>query len=212
MIGAPAAVKLARRLGFKSTIALAPSRRVVLDGRVAITGIRPAFPYGVGSIGLLIETLEDGVRTISRRTSRPSAIRCSNPRSTSSLPRSAGEARGRAVVDGRRRGGESRAETACALVAGDRYRASGGEGLLPQHLLKVDGDLETFEAVTGLHMGDGRGRRSRPEKYSKSLRDAVAPRCLTGCRVGRTAFGRTALDRASSRRSSYSLVNPAART
>ena len=63
VIGAPAAVKAARRLGFRSTIALGPSRRVVLDGRLALTGIRPRFPWGVGSIGLLLESLDDGVRT-----------------------------------------------------------------------------------------------------------------------------------------------------
>ncbi|MDZ7827074.1 MAG: MBL fold metallo-hydrolase [Gammaproteobacteria bacterium] len=64
VLGAPAAaVRLARSLGFHSTIVLTPGQRIVLDERLALTGIRPRFPYGMGSIGMLIESLEDGVRT-----------------------------------------------------------------------------------------------------------------------------------------------------
>ena len=163
VIGAPAAIKLARRLGFRSTIALAPSRRVVLDGRVAITGIRPAFPYGVGSIGLLIETLDDGIRTYFETHVAPERHPVLEPAVDVIIApvqrvKLAGVQLSMDVDDAV---GLARRLRARWLLATGTAPAA-GEGLLPQHLLKVDGDLETFEAVTGLHMGDGRGRLLQP--------------------------------------------------
>ena len=163
VIGAPAAVKVARRLGFRSTIALGPSRRVVLDGRLALTGIRPRFPWGVGSIGLLLESLDDGVRTYFETHVAPERHPVLEPAVDVIV----------APVERVRLAGLTLAmDVDDAVSLARRLRArwllatgtapAAGEGLLPERLLRVDGDLETFEAVTSLHMGDGRGRLLQP--------------------------------------------------
>lgn len=163
VIGAPTAIRLARRLGFHSTIALGASRRVVLDGRVAITAVRPRFPYGVGSIGLLIESLDDGVRTYFETHVAPERhpvlepgvdvivapvqqVRLAGVQLAMDLDETVSLAR--------------RLKARWLLATGTAPAA--GEGLLPERLLRVHGDLETFEAVTSLHMGDGRGRLLAP--------------------------------------------------
>lgn len=163
VIGPPAAVRLARSLGFSSTIELGPSRRVVLDGRVAITGIRPRFPYGVGSIGLLIESVADGVRTYFETHVAPERHPALEPAVDVVV----------APVERVRLAGVQLAmdvDEAVALARRLRARwllATGtapasGEGLIPERLLRVDSDLDTFEAVTRLHLGDGRGRLLAP--------------------------------------------------
>ena len=163
VIGAPAAVKLARRMGFRSTIALGPSRRLVLDGRVAITGIRPRFPYGVGSVGLLIESLDDGVRTYFETHVAPERHPVLEPAvDVIVAPVEKVKLAGvQLAMDVDEAVGLARRLKARWLLATGTAPAA-GEGLIPEHLLRVDGDLDTFEAVTSLHMGDGRGRLLKP--------------------------------------------------
>jgi L-ascorbate metabolism protein UlaG (beta-lactamase superfamily) len=163
VMGAPTAIRLARRIGFRSTIALGASRRVVLDGRLAITAVRPRFPYGMGSIGLLIESLDDGVRVYVETHVAPERhpalepgvdaivapvqkVRLAGVQLAMDLDEAVGLAR--------------RLKARWLLATGTSPAAA--EGLLPERLLRVDGDLETFEAVTDLHLGEGRGRLLKP--------------------------------------------------
>lgn len=65
VVGPPAAMRLARRLGFRSTLALGPRSRLVLDGRLALLGVALPFPYRPGgATGVLVESLDDGVRAL----------------------------------------------------------------------------------------------------------------------------------------------------
>jgi L-ascorbate metabolism protein UlaG (beta-lactamase superfamily) len=163
VLGAPAAVRLARSLGFRSTIVLTPGQRIVLDGRLALTGIRPRFPYGMGSIGLLIESLEDGVRTYFE----PHVAPLRHPLLEPSVDvivapvqkvRLAGVQLAMDVDECVRLARHLKARW--LLATGTSPAA--GEGFIPERLLRVEGDLDTFEAVTRLQLGDGRGRLLAP--------------------------------------------------
>ncbi|HSG89510.1 MAG TPA: MBL fold metallo-hydrolase [Pseudomonadales bacterium] len=163
VVGAASAVKLARSLGFRSTITLSPGQRIVLDGRAALTAIRPRFPYGMGSIGLLIESLDDGVRTYFEAHVAPERHPALEPGVDVIIApvervRLAGV---QLAMDVDQCVDLARRLKARWLLATGTAPAS-NLGLIPQHLLRVDGDLETFEAVTRLHLGDGRGRLLAP--------------------------------------------------
>jgi len=163
VLGAPAAVRLARSLGFRSTIVLTPGQRIVLDGRLALTGIRPRFPYGMGSIGLLIESLEDGVRTYFEPHVAPLRHPLLEPAvdvivAPVQKVRLAGV---QLAMDVNECVQLARHLKARWLLATGTTPAA-GEGFIPERLLRVEGDLDTFEAVTRLQLGDGRGRLLAP--------------------------------------------------
>lgn len=163
VLGADSAVRLARSLGYRSTITVAPSQRIVLDGRVAVTAIRPRFPYGIGSIGLLIESLDDGVRVYFEAHVAPHRHPALEPGVDVII----------APVERVRLAGVQlamdvdecvqlarRLKARWLLATGTAPAASAG--LIPQRLLRIDGGLDTFEDVTRLHLGDGRGRLLAP--------------------------------------------------
>ena len=159
VVGAAPAVRVARALGFRSTIALAPGQRIVLDGRAALTGIRPRFPWGVACLGLLFESLDDGVRVYLEPYLAPERHPALEPSVDVVI----------ATVERIRLGGVPLAMDVdeCVDLA-RRLRArwllatgtepGSAQGWLPEHLLRMDGGAEAFESVAHLQLGEGRGR------------------------------------------------------
>lgn len=163
IVGAAGAVRLARELGFRSTIALGPGHRIVLEGRVALSAIRPRFPYGLTSIGVLLEDLDDGVRAYLETHLAPARHPLLEPAVDVLV----------APVERVRLGGVQLAmdvDESIALARHLRARwllATGtapasGTGLFPERLLRADAGLDAFEAVASLQIGDRRGRVLAP--------------------------------------------------
>lgn len=163
VIGPPMAVALARRMGFRSTIALTPGARVVLDGTLALTGIPSRMPHGLRGIGVLFESLVDGVRIYLE----PHLA----------LQRHPELERGVDVlitpVERVRLFGVALSmdlEECVALAKRIRARwvlATGTEagaatGLIPERLWRVESSAEAFDSVVTLHIGEGRGRLLSP--------------------------------------------------
>ena len=160
VIGSPGAVALARRLGFKSTIALGAGSRIVLDERLALTAIRPRFPYSAISIGILVESLETGVRIYLEPHLAPER----HPLLESGVDVLI------TPVERVRMFGVNLAMTLeeCTELA-RRLRArwvfatgsnpGSAKGLLPERLWRIESSMEAFESVIQLHVGEGRGRQ-----------------------------------------------------
>lgn len=159
VVGAGAAVRVARELGFRSTIALAPGQRIVLDGRAALTGIRPRFPYGVGSLGLLLESLDDGVRVYLEPHLAPQRHPALEPSVDVVI----------ATIERVRLGGvplamdvdeciglARRLKARWVLATGTAPERAAG--WLPERLLRFEGGADAFESLARMHLGEGRGR------------------------------------------------------
>lgn len=161
--GAAPAIRIARELGFRSTIALAPGQRIVLDGRAAMTGIRPRFPYGLGSLGVLFESLDDGVRVYLQPHLAPERHPALEPSVDVVI----------ATIERFRLGGvplsmdvdecvdlARRLKARWVLATGTAPGRAAG--WLPEHLLRFDGGADAFESLARLHLGEGRGRNLPP--------------------------------------------------
>jgi L-ascorbate metabolism protein UlaG (beta-lactamase superfamily) len=162
VIGPPAAVRLARRLGFRSTLALAPGARIVLENEIALTAIRSALPWGASSVGLLLESLADGVR-LYLESHRPPERHplLAPPVDVVILPVRQVRALGIPVaLDAEGSIAVARRLAARLLLAtGTGTGAVTGPGA---QLLRREGDGAAFEAQASLHLGEGRGRVLAP--------------------------------------------------
>lgn len=163
IVGPPAAVSVARRLGFRSTIALGAGSRVVLDGRLALTGIRPGFPFGSISVGVLFESLQDGVRIYLEPHLAP-GHNAVLERGVDVLITPVERVRMLGVtlsmgVD-QCVGLAKRLRARWVLASGSR--AGESRGWLPERLWRLEGGAEAFEAEMSLHIGEGRGRELEP--------------------------------------------------
>lgn len=163
IVAPPRAVALARRMGFRSTIALGAGSRIVLDGHLALTGIRPRFPFGTFSIGVLFESLADGVRVYLEPHLAPERhpildtgvdvlitpverIRMLGLSLSMDLEECVALAK--------------RIRARWVLATGTEGRAA--TGLIPERLWRVESSADAFEAVVRLHVGEGRGRLMAP--------------------------------------------------
>lgn len=163
IIAPPRAVGLARRMGFRSTIALGPGSRIDLDGRLALTGIRPRFPFSAFSIGVLFESLADGVRVYLEPHLAPER----HPMLDTGVDVLI------VPVERIRMLGMSLSmdlEECLALAKRTRARwilatgteAGAARGVVPERLWRVGPSAEAFDAVVALHIGEGRGRSLAP--------------------------------------------------
>lgn len=163
VIGPPRAVAMARRMGFRSTIALGSGSRVVLDERFALTGIRPRFPFGLISIGFLFESLDDGIRVYMEPYLPPDRhpaldrgadvlitpveqVRMAGIALSQDLDQCVALAR--------------RVRARWVLATGNDPGAS--TGLVPERLWRIEPAGEAFESVIRLHVGEDRGRVLAP--------------------------------------------------
>jgi len=163
IIAPPRAVALARRMGFRSTIALGAGSRIDLDRRITLTGIRPRFPFGAFSIGVLFESLADGVRVYLEPHLAPERhpileagvdvlitpverIRMLGFSLSMDLEESVALAK--------------RIRARWVLATGTDARAA--TGFIPERLWRVESGAEAFDAVVSLHIGEGRGRLLAP--------------------------------------------------
>lgn len=163
IIGPPQAVALARRMGFRSTIALGAGSRIDLDGNLALTGIRPRFPFSAFSTGVLFESLADGVRVYLEPHLAPERhpvldagvdvlitpverIRMLGLSLSMDLEATVALAK--------------RIRARWVLATGTDARAA--TGLIPERLWRVESSAEALDAVVALHIGEGRGRLMAP--------------------------------------------------
>ncbi|MCC5887695.1 MAG: MBL fold metallo-hydrolase [Gammaproteobacteria bacterium] len=163
VVGPPRAVALARSMGFRSTIALGAGSRIDLDGHLALTAIRPRFPFGAFSIGILFESLSDGVRVYLEPHRAPERHPALDKGVDVLIT----------PVERVRMLGLSMSmdlEACVALAKRIRARwvlATGTEarsatGLIPERLWRVESGADAFDAVVRLHIGEGRGRLLAP--------------------------------------------------
>jgi L-ascorbate metabolism protein UlaG (beta-lactamase superfamily) len=180
VIGAPAAIRLARRLGFRSTIALAPGMRVVLEDEIALTALRPRLPYGSHSIGILFESLVDGVRAYLEPHRAPEQHPLlTSPVDVLILPVQQVRVRhlGVALAMDMEEGISLARRLDARLVLATGTTTGPLKGLLGRALLEQQGGLKAFEALASLHLGEGRGRVLRPgERVRISPRSAQPAR------------------------------------
>lgn len=163
IVAPPRAVALARRMGFRSTIALGAGSRIDLDGKLALTGIRPRFPFGPLSTGILFESLIDGVRVYLEPHLAPERhpvldkgvdvlitpverIRMLGCGLSMDLEQCVALAK--------------RLRARWVLATGTEARVA--TGFLPERLWRVESSAEAFESVVRLHIGEGRGRLLSP--------------------------------------------------
>ncbi len=159
VVAPPRAVALARRLGFRSTIALGAGSRIDLDGSLALTGIRPRFPFGTFSVGVLFESLIDGVRVYLEPHLAPER----HPLLDKGV-----DVLITPVERIRMLGLSLSMDLEAAVVLAKRIRArwvlatgteaGASSGFIPERLWRVESSADAFEAVVRLHIGEGRGR------------------------------------------------------
>jgi L-ascorbate metabolism protein UlaG (beta-lactamase superfamily) len=163
VVGAAPAIRLARALGFRSTIALGPGHRVVLEGRAALTAIRPRFPYGLTSIGVLFEDLDEGVRTYLETHLAPPRHPLLEPAVDAIVaPVERASLAGIQVAMDVDEAIELARHLRARWLVATGTAPGAATGLVPERLLRVAGDADAFEAAAGLRIGQGRGRILAP--------------------------------------------------
>ncbi|TVS08456.1 MAG: hypothetical protein EA417_22775 [Gammaproteobacteria bacterium] len=168
VVGTPGAVAIARRLGFKRTIALGAGSKVLLDRKLALHGIRPRFPYSALNVGVLFESIADGVKIYLEPHLAPERhplfergvdVIITPVERVRLLGLSLSMDLEECMALARR----VRARWVLATSTG----AASATGWLPQRLWQVESGAEAFESVVQLHVGEGRGRTLTPGERVK---------------------------------------------
>lgn len=163
VIGPAAAVAAARRLGFRRTMALGAGSRLQLDGKLALHGIRSRFPFGTLGIGVLLESLADGVKVYVEHHLAPERHPLLE-RGVDVLITPVERVRmlGMNLSMGLEECMTLARRVRARWVLASATEAGRARGWLPERLWKVEPGAEAFESVVQLQVGEGRGRDLAP--------------------------------------------------